>query len=157
MSWTGIDSNSDGWTDMYAWDLDGDGDFETVQLDANQDGYVDGLMLDQNNDGLFDTVAVDNNQNGYYEAAVYDTNADGYLDTSVVDNNENGVADSSEGSPMYQEQGVVGGAPTYDGQAGLLLSLASHSGTAVWADSQDSDYDGLIDSADPDPYNRNGG
>ena len=147
---TPYDLDGDGWADAWFGDVDDDGWFDGARLDRNEDGYFDGLVFDVSRDGVFDFYTLDNNQNGYAEIYAVDTNADGAIDAVWLDMNENGVEDSNE--QMYPTHAIVGGAPTYDGLGGLLLTAAKITGRATFG-SGDSDVDGTYDQYDPEPTN----
>ena len=144
------DLDGDGWADAWFGDANGDGWFDGALLDRNEDGYTDGLVYDVSGNGVFDLYSLDNNQNGYSEIYGADTNDDGAIDVVYLDMNENGVEDTNE--QMYPTHAIVGGAPTYDGLGGLLLTAANITGRATWG-SGDSDVDGVYDQYDPQPDN----
>jgi len=79
---------------------------------------------------VFDFYTLDNNQNGYSEVYASDSNDDGAIDVVWLDMNENQVEDSNE--QMYPTYAIVGGAPTYDGLGGLLLTAAGITGRVAW-------------------------
>jgi hypothetical protein len=139
------DLDGDGWADAWFGDANGDGWFDGALLDRNEDGYTDGLAYDLSGNGVFDFYTLDNNQNGYSEIYASDSNDDGAIDVVWLDMNENGSEDSNE--QMYPTHAIVGGAPTYDGLGGLLLTAAHITGKATWG-SGDSDRDGIYDSSD---------
>ena len=88
---------------QWFYDLNGDGQWDTIRLDRRNDGVADvecldaewnGVLercdLDLNNDGVNDLLAADTNQSGVIESVMLDSNYDGYWDLSLVDLNGNG-------------------------------------------------------------------
>lgn len=147
---TAYDLDGDGRADSWFGDADGDGWFDGALLDRNEDSYTDGLVYDLSGNGIFDFYALDNNQNGYNEIYASDSNSDGAIDVVWLDMDENAVEDSNQ--QMAPTYAIVGGAPTYDGLGGLLLSAANITRRAT-SGSADSDFDGVYDQYDPQPTN----
>jgi hypothetical protein len=140
-----LDSNGDGQVDMLAADTDLDGMIDAVGLDQDGNGILDVILTDRDADSVFETAGVDTDQNGLIDGVTIDDTGDGVFDRVVIDADENGVDDAAQ-APVT----VVGGAPAFDGPAGLIIEIAEQTGQ-VTGGTPDSDGDTVTDDRDAAP------
>lgn len=88
------DSDGDGVVDSFASDTDGDGVMDTFASDSNGDGVIDDMAYDSDGDGMVDTVEMDTDGDGIMDAKSMDTDGDGTFDTIGKDSNGDGVIDT---------------------------------------------------------------
>lgn len=140
------------------FDTNGDGIIDQIWLDSWDDGSADLYLYDVDQNGWFESVSADTDNDGYREAAAWDTNGDGVFDLADFDTNLDGYFDSPVtlgGVDIYDA--ILGntfvGAPTNPGAFyTMMTSMAAVSGGATYG-TPDSDCDGYHDGVDPDPWN----
>ena len=58
-----IDDNFDGRVDVQHQDTDGDGHIDTILVDQDHDGYADGMFTDADGDGMIDDFSAGHSDN----------------------------------------------------------------------------------------------
>lgn len=89
-----FDMDGDGEIDTIGYDVDGDGDIDTFEMDSNGDGVMDTFASDTDGDGVMDSFARDSNGDGVIDDVAYDSNGDGMVDTVEMDTDGDGIMDA---------------------------------------------------------------
>lgn len=89
-----FDMDGDGEIDTIGYDVDGDGDIDTFEMDSNGDGVMDTFASDTDGDGVMDSFARDSNGDGVIDDVAYDSNGDGMVDTVEMDADGDGIMDA---------------------------------------------------------------
>lgn len=69
-----------------------------VAYDVDANGQAETVAVDSDSDGVADTVFVDTDEDGAADAVVLDTNADGVTDTTMFYLDQDGVVEETVGS-----------------------------------------------------------
>lgn len=89
-----FDMDGDGEIDTVGYDVDGDGNIDTFESDTDGDGVMDTFASDTDGDGVMDSFASDSNGDGVIDDVAYDSNGDGMVDTIEMDTNGDGIMDA---------------------------------------------------------------
>ena len=132
-TWRYFETDGDWYWDAAAMDAGGNGCFEDIYFDLDNDGPWDtNLYNSGGSDCFLEVITYDLNENGRVEAWARDTNGIEGFEWLYVDANENGYYEQTiyVGATSYTT--VVGGAPTYGGMAGLVLTMANITRSVAW-------------------------
>lgn len=112
------------------FDLDGDGQVDSLAVDTNGDGQYDAIGVDTDGDGVRDVMGVDLDGDGDIDDIAVDTDHDGSLDT---------IIENQHTEPSVSEQDINGDGVT--DFYGIDENGDGRFDTAY----MDSNYDGIID------------